>query len=122
MPASIPAPLLAEADLVLVVDGLTPWIPLRHRLPRYCRVIQLGPDPLFAATPVRGFPSISRWPAMSPLTLELLTASASNACAPTPAERRAELAARHAARARGALAEAEPAAGRPCRPASSAAG
>ena len=34
MPASIPAPLLAEADLVLVVDGLTPWIPLRHPLPR----------------------------------------------------------------------------------------
>ena len=40
-----PGPLLAEADLVLVVDGLTPWIPLRHPLPRSCRVIQLGPDP-----------------------------------------------------------------------------
>ena len=41
---------------MLVVDGLTPWIPQRHPLPHGCRVIQLGPDPLFAATPVRGFP------------------------------------------------------------------
>ena len=39
-----------------MVDGLTPWIPQRHPLPHGCRVIQLGPDPLFAATPVRGFP------------------------------------------------------------------
>ena len=51
-----PGPALAAADLVLVVDGLTPWIPQRHPLPHGCRVIQLGPDPLFAATPVRGFP------------------------------------------------------------------
>ena len=48
-----PGPLLAEADLVVVVDGLTPWIPLRHGLPDDCRVIQLGPDPLFAWAPVR---------------------------------------------------------------------
>ncbi|MFL5338093.1 MAG: thiamine pyrophosphate-requiring protein [Geminicoccaceae bacterium] len=51
-----PGPALVAADLVLVIDGLTPWIPQRHPLPHGCRVIQLGPDPLFAATPVRGFP------------------------------------------------------------------
>lgn len=51
-----PGRALQAADLVLVIDGLTPWIPLRHPLPPGCRVIQLGPDPLFAATPVRGFP------------------------------------------------------------------
>jgi acetolactate synthase-1/2/3 large subunit len=52
-----PGPALAEADLVLVLDALVPWIPKRHRLCQGCRVIQLGPDPLFAGTPVRGFPS-----------------------------------------------------------------
>lgn len=51
-----PGPALARADLVLVVDALVPWIPQRHPLARGCRVIQLGPDPLFADTPVRGFP------------------------------------------------------------------
>ncbi len=51
-----PAAALAKADLVLALDALTPWIPVRHELPKDCRVIQLGPDPLFAATPVRGFP------------------------------------------------------------------
>ena len=40
-----PGAALAEADLVLVVDALIPWIPQRHPLPAGCRVIQLGPDP-----------------------------------------------------------------------------
>lgn len=51
-----PGPLLAAADLVLVVDALVPWIPKRHALAKGGKVIQLGPDPLFMGTPVRGFP------------------------------------------------------------------
>ncbi len=51
-----PAPFLAEADVVLVLDSLAPWAPDRHRLHPAARVIQLGPDPLFSAVPVRTFP------------------------------------------------------------------
>ncbi len=52
-----PGQLLAEADAVLVLDALVPWIPLRHTPKAGCRVIQAGPDPLFASVPVRGFPA-----------------------------------------------------------------
>ena len=51
------APWLAEADAVLVLDSLVPWIPSRHALPPDCPVIQIGPDPAFTGLPMRGFPS-----------------------------------------------------------------
>ncbi|MEZ5850659.1 MAG: thiamine pyrophosphate-requiring protein [Hyphomicrobiaceae bacterium] len=50
-------PLIGEADAILVLDSLVPWIPLRHELAPGCRVVQVGPDPLFARTPVRSFPA-----------------------------------------------------------------
>ena len=50
-----PGPLLAEADVVLVLDSLAPWSPAIHGLPAGCRVIQAGPDPLYARFPVRHF-------------------------------------------------------------------
>ncbi|HEX7054704.1 MAG TPA: thiamine pyrophosphate-requiring protein [Burkholderiales bacterium] len=50
-----PHALLKEADLVLVVDCDVPWIP-REGGPRPdAKVIQIGPDPLFARYPLRGF-------------------------------------------------------------------
>jgi acetolactate synthase-1/2/3 large subunit len=52
-----PAPWLERADVVLVLDALVPWIPERHEVPADCKVIQAGPDPLFARHPVRGFPA-----------------------------------------------------------------
>jgi acetolactate synthase I/II/III large subunit len=52
------APWLAEADAVLVVDSLVPWIPSRHVLPPDCQVIQIGPDPAFTRLPMRGFPAM----------------------------------------------------------------
>ncbi len=52
-----PAPWLERADVVLVLDALVPWIPERHPVPGDCKVIQAGPDPLFARHPVRGFPA-----------------------------------------------------------------
>ena len=110
-----PGPLLAEADLVLVVDGLTPWIPLRHTLPRACRVIQLGPDPLFAATPVRGFPSDLTLAGDVAATLELLT-TAVQLLRPEATERRAELAAKHADARAERLAAADAGAGPPMSP------
>ncbi|MBW9117024.1 thiamine pyrophosphate-requiring protein [Rhizobium cauense] len=52
-----PAPLLADADVVLVVDALAPWAPDTHPLKEGCKVIQLGQDPLFQRFPVRYFRS-----------------------------------------------------------------
>ena len=52
-----PGAKLAEADAVLVVDAQTPWAPALHAPPSGCEVIQIGQDPLFARTPVRGFRS-----------------------------------------------------------------
>jgi acetolactate synthase-1/2/3 large subunit len=50
-----PGPWLAEADAVLVIDSLAPWWPDRHPLAPGAKVIHLGPDPLFARFPTRGF-------------------------------------------------------------------
>ena len=50
-----PAPWLADADVVVVVDSLAPWSPDIHQPDPACRVIQLGPDPLYSRFPVRNF-------------------------------------------------------------------
>lgn len=52
-----PAPWLAEADVILAVDALAPWMPDAHGPRAGARVIQLGPDPLFSRFPVRNFRS-----------------------------------------------------------------
>lgn len=52
-----PEPWISEADVVLVVDSLAPWSPDVHRLAPGCRVIQLGPNPLYSRFPVRNFRS-----------------------------------------------------------------
>ncbi len=50
-----PGPWLAAADLVVVINALAPWWPDRHPPHPGARVIQIGPDPLFARFPVRNF-------------------------------------------------------------------
>lgn len=50
-----PEKLLAEADVVLVINSLAPWWPDKVTLREDVKVIQMGPDPLFARTPVRNF-------------------------------------------------------------------
>jgi acetolactate synthase-1/2/3 large subunit len=50
-----PGPWLEHADVVVAIDSLAPWMPDVHRLPPDCRVIQLGPDPLYSRVPVRNF-------------------------------------------------------------------
>jgi acetolactate synthase-1/2/3 large subunit len=52
-----PAPWLAEADVVLVIDSLAPWSPAIHEPAADCEVIQLGPNPLYSRFPVRNFRS-----------------------------------------------------------------
>jgi acetolactate synthase-1/2/3 large subunit len=48
---------LADADAVLVIDSLAPWMPDVHVLPADCKVVQLGPNPLYSRFPVRNFRS-----------------------------------------------------------------
>lgn len=50
-----PEALLAEADVVLVINSLAPWFPDKVTLRDDVKVIQMGPDPLFTGTPVRNF-------------------------------------------------------------------
>lgn len=50
-----PAPLLAEADVIVVLDALAPWSPDKHAPKPGAKVIQIGQDPLFAQTPIRNF-------------------------------------------------------------------
>ncbi|HSG55223.1 MAG TPA: thiamine pyrophosphate-dependent enzyme, partial [Paracoccaceae bacterium] len=52
-----PNPWLAEADVVVSLNCLAPWWPDKHPLNPAARVINIGPDPMFSRTPVRGFRS-----------------------------------------------------------------
>ena len=49
-----PSAAIAEADALLVLDSMVPWIPAHTDLADGCKVIQAGPDPLRAHMPVRG--------------------------------------------------------------------
>ena len=67
-----PHALLKEADVVLVVECDVPWIPKEGKPKADAKVIHIGPDPLFAAYPLRGFRAdIALTGAVAP-TLQLL--------------------------------------------------
>jgi len=51
-----PAPLLKDADAILVIDCDVPWIPNFASPTADCRVIQAGADPIFTDYPMRNFP------------------------------------------------------------------
>ena len=68
-------PWLADADAVVVLDAMVPWIPKGATLPDGCRVIQIGPDPLFADLPMRSFPASLAIAADVPATLDALGAA-----------------------------------------------
>src|SRR5205085_3642836 len=71
-----PHALLKEADVVLVVDCDVPWIPKEGGPRPEAKVIHIGPDPLFARYPLRGFRTdIALTGALAP-TLEALWRSA----------------------------------------------
>jgi acetolactate synthase-1/2/3 large subunit len=114
-----PGPALAEADLVLVLDSLVPWIPLRNHLPAGCRVIQLGADPLFATTPVRGFPCDLALAGDLPATLKLLATALEDrlpSSGRSLAERRERLGTAHGTAREARLQKAEASGGPPLSP------
>jgi acetolactate synthase-1/2/3 large subunit len=51
------APWLCEADVILVIDALAPWSPAALEPQADCKVIHIGPDPLYSRVPVRNFPT-----------------------------------------------------------------
>lgn len=50
-----PGPWLGDADLVIMLDTLVPFVPGQHKLASGAQTIAIGPDPLFQNTPTRGF-------------------------------------------------------------------
>jgi acetolactate synthase-1/2/3 large subunit len=50
-----PHGLLQEADLVLCVECDVPWIPAQGAPKAEAKVVHIGPDPLYARYPLRGF-------------------------------------------------------------------
>jgi acetolactate synthase-1/2/3 large subunit len=50
-----PHALLKEADLVLAIECDVPWLPVQGGPPPEAKVVHIGPDPLYARYPLRGF-------------------------------------------------------------------
>ena len=84
-----PHPLLKDADLVLVVDCDVPWIPKDGAPRREAKVIHVGPDPLFARYPLRGFRAdLSLTGAVAPTLQALWRAAQKLAVSVKPIEER----------------------------------
>lgn len=52
-----PGQLVPEADLVIVLDALVPWLEAGAKPDPAAKIIQIGADPLFSRVPIRGFRS-----------------------------------------------------------------
>lgn len=52
-----PAPWLAGADLVIVLECDVPWLPSKEGPAPGAKVVQVGQDPVFGRYPMRSFPS-----------------------------------------------------------------
>jgi acetolactate synthase-1/2/3 large subunit len=44
---SDPKSWLKDADVIVAIDSLAPWSPAAHEIVEQCKVIQVGPDPLY---------------------------------------------------------------------------
>ncbi|MFA7681071.1 MAG: thiamine pyrophosphate-requiring protein [Pigmentiphaga sp.] len=52
-----PAPLMTDADCLIVLECDVPWLPDQNEPPVSCQVVQVGEDPLCSAYPMRSFAS-----------------------------------------------------------------
>ncbi len=84
-----PHTLLREADVVLVVECDVPWIPKEGQPKAQAKVIHIGPDPLFASYPLRGFRAdIALTGAVAPTLQALWRAAQKEAVSPKQIEDR----------------------------------
>lgn len=51
-----PTPWVRDADVIVALNAMVPWIPETVEPPVDCTIIALGPDPLHQTVPNRGFP------------------------------------------------------------------
>jgi acetolactate synthase I/II/III large subunit len=115
----VPMPLLAQADVVVVLDTLVPWIPGRMPLRPGATVIQIGPNPLFEQVPVRSFPAqllITSSPAPAVRALAAALDRVDHSQAPATLARRATLVPQLAARRAAEVAAAADPGGTPMTP------
>jgi len=70
-----PGTLLADADLVIVIESDVPWIPSQQHPPAGCHVVHIGDDPFYVRYPMRSFPSDLALQAGATQTLEALSAA-----------------------------------------------
>lgn len=95
------APWIGEADLVIAVESMVPWMQAAGPVPpKEAKVIAIGRDPLFSGVPVRGFAADATLAGDPALALDALAA----ALAPHAEASRDALAARRDAIARRTLA------------------
>lgn len=114
-----PSAAIAQADALLVIDSMVPWIPAHTELADDCQVIQLGADPLVSKIPVRGYPSDLSLAGDVALTLADLHAALADRIAPNSAaavSRKEKLAAAHAKARQAVMAIAESGSGSPMHP------
>ena len=52
-----PGPLIAAADLVIVLECDVPWLPAKEAPAPGAKVVHIGQDPIFSRYPMRSFPS-----------------------------------------------------------------
>ncbi|HVL34862.1 MAG TPA: thiamine pyrophosphate-requiring protein [Burkholderiales bacterium] len=96
-----PHPLLKEADLVLVVDCDVPWIPKEGAPRADAKVVHIGPDPLFARYPLRGFRTdLALTGAVAPTLQALWRAAQKHAVSPAKIEQRRQAVTRRSAEIR----------------------
>ena len=114
-----PSAVIAEADALLVVDSMVPWIPAHTDLAEDCQVIQLGADPLVSKLPVRGYPSDLSLAGDVALTLADLYSALADRITPNSAAvvaRKEKLTAAHAKARQAVMAIAESGSGSPMHP------
>jgi acetolactate synthase-1/2/3 large subunit len=99
-------PLVADADLIIVIESDAPWYPRVEAPAAGCRVAHLGEDPTFARYPMRSFPSDLSIAAPVSITLAALDAALAKQKLNVDA-RRGALVERHQARRAKAAAEAK---------------
>jgi acetolactate synthase-1/2/3 large subunit len=84
-----PHALLKEADVVLCVDCDVPWIPAQGNPKADAKVIHIGPDPLFARYPLRGFRTdLAITGALAPTLASLTEGTQKHAASPARIEGR----------------------------------
>ncbi len=96
-----PGQLLQDADLVIVLDALVPWLETWAKPDPAAKIIQVGADPLFSRVPVRGFRStinLTSDPAAAIIALDKVLAEDKGSFARNLDDRHADLSKRSQAR------------------------